>query len=127
MEVIVLVGDSDEEHQQTRLAQSSSNFIEAERPAKRRRQEPSSTYVSNTVDLSDGVSHVSDTVLEPCATEAPTIPAVVPASDADSPALSPQQARAAPHAIYHVADACRLYSVSSLTSDCLCSKKLKTW
>lgn len=94
MEVIVLDGDSDEgEHQHTTRHSSSVHASSVDsRPAKRRKQEASTTHVTETTDLSESVSHVSDTVWEPSATEAPVLPAAAHAGEAESPTLSPQQA-----------------------------------
>ena len=94
MDVIVLDGDSDEDDQQVKIPESSSNAgpPSRPRPSKRRKMEPSTTHVSDTADLSEDVDHISDTVLEPSATEAPIVPAALPTGEAESPNLSPQQA-----------------------------------
>ena len=94
MEVIVL-DDSDEGDIPRKHRLDTSSFIGdgSSRPrlAKRRRPDASLTHVSDTADLTEDASHVSDTVLEPSATEAPITAAAAPSSDAESPALSSQQ------------------------------------
>ncbi len=94
MDVIVLDGDSDEDDRQVKFHESSSNAGPPSRPhpSKRRKAESSTTHVSDTADLSEGVDHISDTVLEPSATEAPVVPAALNTGEAESPTLSPQQA-----------------------------------
>ena len=94
----MLNGDSDEAECVSKGADPSSSFDakSQSRPAKRQRHESSTSRVSdtlNTVDLSEGISHVSDTVREPTATEAPVQPASAANDDAESPTLSPQQVR----------------------------------
>ena len=98
MEVIVLDDSSDGAGYVKKSADPSTSFDAdgRSRPAKRRRQETLATRISETtnkVDLSEGTSHVSDTVNEPSATEAPILPASAAADDAESPTLSPQQVR----------------------------------
>ena len=105
MEVIVLGSDSDDGNDTGRTVKRSTSFDASvrPRPAKRRRQEASMSRVSDTVaavDLSDSVSHVSDTVQEPTATEAPACPASAAAGEAESPTLSPQQVRSRGFAYY---------------------------
>jgi hypothetical protein len=92
MDVIVLDGDSDEDDQQVTIEESSSNAgpPSRPRPSKRRKTETSTTHVSDTAE---SVSHISDTILEPSVTEAPVAPAALQSGEADSPTLSPQQAR----------------------------------
>lgn len=94
MDVIVLDGNSDEDDQQFKIQESPSNPGPPSRPraSKRRKTDLSSTHVSDTVDPSEDVDHISDTVLEPSATEAPLAPAAVHTGEAESPTLSPQQA-----------------------------------
>lgn len=60
-----------------------------ERPAKRQKHQPSFTHVSDTVDVCDSVSHVSNTVQD--ATEA--VKPAADAAEAESPTLSPEQVR----------------------------------
>ncbi|DBA72022.1 TPA: hypothetical protein ACH3X2_14301 [Trebouxia sp. C0005] len=93
MDVIVLDGNSDEDDQQFKIQESPSNPGPPSRPraSKRRKTDLSSTHVSDTVDPSEDVDHISDTVLEPSATEAPLAPAAVHTGEAESPTLSPQQ------------------------------------
>ena len=94
MDVIVLDGDSDEDDQEVKGQDSSSKAgpPSRPRPSKRRKTESSTTHVSDTADLSEEVDHISDTVLEPSATEAPVAPAALHTGEAESPSLSPQQA-----------------------------------
>lgn len=100
MEVIVL-DDSDESDQNKDSDGASYHSASARhRPAKRRRQDSSTTHVSDTVNISADVSHVSDTVLEPSATEAPIMPAATPSTEGESPTLSPQQVRSVRTALH---------------------------
>ena len=94
MDVIVLDGDSDDDDQQVKIQESSSiaGSPSRPRPSKRRKTESSTTHVSDTADLSEDVDHISDTVLEPSATEAPVAPAALHTGEAESPTLSTQQA-----------------------------------
>ena len=94
MDVIVLESDSDEDDQQAKIKESSSNAGPPSRPhpTKRRKTESSTTHISDTADLSESVDHIGDTVLEPSATEAPVAPAALHTGEAESPTLSSQQA-----------------------------------
>lgn len=95
VEVINLASDSDDNDQPSKRkidsALSVGDATSRPRPAKRRRNDPSLTHISDSVDLLGDASHVSDTVAEASASKATAGHPAGPPSDAESPTLSPQQ------------------------------------
>lgn len=80
MNTIDLCGDDTSESEVVEVDSSPHN-----RPAKRQKQEPSLTHVSDTAPAPNSTSNVSDT------TNASTVATDPAAAEAESPTLSPEQ------------------------------------